>query len=75
MLCSPGLHAVHFSSAAVLYVPGGQLMHELVTTVPVVVLPFVELPVVVLLVVVFDTSTESTVPNGHVLHCVDPGIL
>jgi hypothetical protein len=65
VLRSPGLHAVHISSAAVLYVPGGQLTQELVTTVP-----FVEL-----LFVVLELSTESTVPNGHVSHCDDPGTL
>jgi hypothetical protein len=61
---------VHFSSAAVLYVPGGQLTHELVVAVPPV-----ELPEELLLVVMLETSTESTVPNGHVLHCDDPGTL
>jgi hypothetical protein len=50
-------------------------MHELVTTVPVVVLPVVVLLDVVLLVVVLETSTESTKPNGHVVHCDDPGTL
>jgi hypothetical protein len=49
---------VHLSSAAVLYVPGGQSRQVLVTVVPFVVLVVV---------------TTRTVPAGHVLHCEAPG--